>query len=93
MCLAGGGCGCKEVYRFPHITYPYSLYLLCFCSSSIPSFCSFFMFFVLVANDPTDTTESLTEYLCNSIFLRFYAVFLITMFFIEIKLLVQIIRN
>ena len=19
-----GGCGCKEVYRFPHITYPYS---------------------------------------------------------------------
>ena len=18
------GCGCKEVYRFPHITYPYS---------------------------------------------------------------------
>ena len=23
------GCGCKEVYRFPHITYPYS-----FCSYS-----------------------------------------------------------
>ena len=22
------GCGCKEVYRFPHITYPYS----CICS-------------------------------------------------------------
>ena len=29
------GCGCKEVYRFPHITYPYSL-------------CSFLLFFVLV---------------------------------------------
>ena len=32
------GCGCKEVYRFPHITYPYSS---CFCSffcSSIPNF-------------------------------------------------------
>ena len=23
------GCGCKEVYRFPHITYPYSS---CTCS-------------------------------------------------------------
>ena len=32
--LAGGvsvstGCGCKEVYRFPHTTYPYSS---CICS-------------------------------------------------------------
>ena len=36
------GCGCKEVYRFPHTTYPYS--------SCICSFCSYFlfMFFVLV---------------------------------------------
>ena len=23
------GCGCKELYRFPHITYPYSS---CICS-------------------------------------------------------------
>ena len=23
------GCGCKEVYRYPHITYPYSS---CICS-------------------------------------------------------------
>ena len=23
------GCGCKEVYRFPHTTYPYSF---CICS-------------------------------------------------------------
>ena len=23
------GCGCKEVYRFPHTTYPYSY---CICS-------------------------------------------------------------
>ena len=23
------GCGCKEVYRFPNITYPYILLLLC----------------------------------------------------------------
>ena len=32
------GCGCKEVYRFPHTTYPYSSVLFC---SSIPTFCSF----------------------------------------------------
>ena len=37
-------CGCKEVYRFPHITY----YLHFFCSS-IPIFVLFFkMFFFLV---------------------------------------------
>ena len=33
------GCGCKEVYRFPHITYPYSFVSVLFCSS-IPIFCS-----------------------------------------------------
>ena len=30
------GCGCKEVYRFPHTTY---LVSVLFCSS-IPTFCS-----------------------------------------------------
>ena len=35
------GCGCKEVYRFPHITYPVSAL---FCSS-ISTFCSFFNVF------------------------------------------------
>ena len=40
------GCGCKEVYRFPHIIYPYSSCICLFCS--IPTFCSFFLFFVLV---------------------------------------------
>ena len=30
------GCGCKEVYIFPHITYPYSsLYLLFFAAASL----------------------------------------------------------
>ena len=24
------GCGCKEVYRFPHISYPYSSYICSF---------------------------------------------------------------
>ena len=32
------GCGCKEVYRFPHITYPNPLVPALFCSS-IPTFC------------------------------------------------------
>ena len=35
------GCGCKEVYRFPHITYPY----FSFCSS-IPTFCSLFNIYI-----------------------------------------------
>ena len=42
------GCGCKEVYRFPHITYPYSS---CICSflQQHPYFLFIFkMFFILV---------------------------------------------
>ena len=27
------GCGCKEVYRFPHITYPYSSCMFFFASA------------------------------------------------------------
>ena len=40
------GCGCKEVYRFPNITYPYihHLYMLFFCNS-IPTFVKFFFIF------------------------------------------------
>ena len=41
-------CGCREVYRFPHITYPYSS---CICSflQQDPYFLFFFlMFFILV---------------------------------------------
>ena len=35
--LAGSGCGCKEVYRFPHITFIpiYSLYLFFFAAASL----------------------------------------------------------
>ena len=33
------GCGCKEVYRFPHITYPYSS---CICSFLLFIFKMFF---------------------------------------------------
>ena len=32
-------CGCKEVYRFPHITYPYSSFVFALFCSSIPTFC------------------------------------------------------
>ena len=43
------GCGCKEVYRFSHSTYPYSS---CICSfySSIPTFCSFLKCFSFFKN-------------------------------------------
>ena len=42
------GCGCKEVYRFPHTTYPYSS-CICMFFFTAATFCSFKkMFFVLV---------------------------------------------
>ena len=43
------GCGCKEVYRFPHITYPYSSCICSFFAAASLLFVHFFkMFFVLV---------------------------------------------
>ena len=41
------GCGCKEVYRFPHITYPYSSCIFSFCSS-IHTFSSSFQCFLFL---------------------------------------------
>ena len=41
------GCGCKEVCRFPHTTYPYSLNLFFFAAASLLFFI-FKLFFVLV---------------------------------------------
>ena len=42
------GCGCKEVYRFPHTTYPYSS---CICSFLHLLFVHLKkMFFVLLYN-------------------------------------------
>ena len=40
------GCGCKEVYRFPHITYPYSSCMYFFVAASYSLFIVL-MFFVL----------------------------------------------
>ena len=42
------GCVLKEIYRFPHTTYPYTPLVSVLFYSSIPTFCSFLkMFFVL----------------------------------------------
>ena len=43
------GCGFKEIYRFPHTTYPYSSCICTFCSSILTFLFIFFkIFFVLV---------------------------------------------
>ena len=42
------GCGCKEVYRFPHITYPYSSLSAFFAAASL-LFVHFFIFFIFVS--------------------------------------------
>ena len=60
------GCGCKEVYRFPHTTYPYSS-SICSFYSSIPTFCSFKkMFFVLVP-----VPFLITFYVLNNFFAQY----------------------
>ena len=41
------GCGSKEVYRFPHTTYPYSSCICSFAAAAL-LFVHFLMFFVLV---------------------------------------------
>ena len=37
------GCGCKEVYRFPHSTYPYILLLYLFFLQQHPYFLFIFL--------------------------------------------------
>ena len=39
------GCGCKEVYRFPHITYPYSSCICSFFAAASLLFVHFFKCF------------------------------------------------
>ena len=55
------GCGCKEVYRFPHTTLIPTPLVSVFCSS-IPTSCSL-MFFVLV--------PALTFYVLNNFFAQY----------------------
>ena len=48
-CMAvASGCGCKEVYRFPHITYPYSSCICSFLQQHPDFFIHFKKFFVPV---------------------------------------------
>ena len=56
------GCGCKEVYRFPHTTpHTTPLVSVLFCSS-IPTFCSFLkMFFVLYIYIYSENPGHLTD--------------------------------
>ena len=51
------GCGCKEVYRFPHSTYPYSS---CICSflQQHPYFFKCFSFLYVSNISLTSTTKS-----------------------------------
>ena len=60
------GCGCKEVYRFPHTTYPYSS---CICSflQQHPYFLFIFRkFFVLVP-----VLFVITFYVLNNFFTQY----------------------
>ena len=41
------GCGCKDVYRFPHITYPYSSCICSFLQQHLYFLFIFKTFFVL----------------------------------------------
>ena len=62
------GCGCKEVYRFPHTTYPYSS---CICSflQQHPYFLFILkMFFVLV---PVLVLFVITFYVLNNFFAQY----------------------
>ena len=63
------GCGCKEVYRFPHTTYPTSLVSVLFSAASLlfVHFCSFKkMFFVLVP-----VLFVITFYVLNNFFAQY----------------------
>ena len=48
------GCGCKEVYRFPHTTYPYSSCICSFLQQHPYFLLIFLMFFVLVISIVSD---------------------------------------
>ena len=54
------GCDCKEVYRFPHTTYPYSSCICHFCSS-IPTQHPYFLFILL------NVFRSCSSTFCNKI--------------------------
>ena len=61
------GCGCKEVYRFPHTTYPYSS-----CISSFLQQHPYFLFIFKYNIESTDSISKdepdspLTQYITNA---------------------------
>ena len=42
------GCCCKEVYRFPHVTFPYSTCISSFFAAASLLLCSFFKYFLFL---------------------------------------------
>ena len=52
------GCGCQEVYRFHHTTYPYSSFICPYLQQHPYFLLIFLMFFVLVY---ITTTKSLSR--------------------------------
>ena len=42
------GCGCKEVYRFPHSTYPYSSCICSFLQQHPILFVNFFIIIIII---------------------------------------------
>ena len=50
------GCGCKEVYRIPHTTYPYS-----FCICSFLQQHSYFLFIFLMVFNIIESVDSISR--------------------------------
>ena len=60
------GCGCKEVYRFPHTTYPYSSCICSFCSSIL-----LFVHFVKCSSFLFQYFFVITFYVLNNFFTQY----------------------
>ena len=60
------GCGCKEVYRFPHTTYPYSSCICSFLQQHPYFLFIFLMFFVLAP-----VLFVITFYVLNNFFTQY----------------------
>ena len=62
------GCGLKEIYRFPHTTYPYTPLVSVLFSSSIPTFL-FILLYIIESVDSISRDERdfpLTQYITNA---------------------------
>ena len=70
MWLAGVGgiygCGCKDVYRFPHSTYPYSS---CICSFFTAASLLFKCFSFFKTSIREDSLIEMMEYLIDNIYI------------------------